>query len=127
MVSFLLMARIAGDDQRCTNAPKTGKVIAQTRCQYDIPENITLKNREAKVIAACSSLGLFFLKSNTPSPIQTDIQDPTNVSYAAKIRKERTKISELCVMWVIEPGRNRDRILGVESIRCWRVVQNDGI
>jgi hypothetical protein len=51
-----------------------------------------------------------------PLHIQIDIQDPANVSYATKIGKERTKISELRVVWVIEPGRNRDRILGVESV-----------
>ena len=59
--------------------------------------------------------------SNRPVQHASDIRDRRQVG------EERAEIGQLGVMRIVEPGRDWDRVVGVENVGCRRVVNNDAV
>lgn len=59
--------------------------------------------------------------------LTSTVQDSPHIINSAQVSKEGNEVSQLRVVGVIKPRRNRNSIIGVENIRCWRIIQNNGI
>jgi len=68
---------------------------------YETQGSPTSITTQKKIVLA--SLLLSFFKPQVLQPLETAIQDAPDISHIAKVRKERTKISELGIMGVVEP------------------------
>ena len=80
---------------------------------------------------------LVFYKGNVILPfdyshsesLQRDIKDKADVLHvaASKVLEDGDEVEELVVMRVGEPTADGDGVLGVENVRCGRVVDDDGV
>jgi hypothetical protein len=57
-----------------------------------------------------------------------DIEYQAHISHlrASQVLEDRNKVEEFIVMSVRKPTTDRYSMLGVENVRSWRVVDNDG-
>ena len=60
---------------------------------------------------------------------ESDVQHQANVFHVGtgKVFQNWNEIQELVVMRIREPTADWDRVLGVEDIRSWRVVDDNGV
>ena len=54
---------------------------------------------------------------------QTDILD----LRASKVFKNRNQIEKLIIVSIRKPATDGYRMLGMEDVRCWRIVDDDGL
>ncbi len=59
------------------------------------------------------------------SSSQRPIQHTSDVVDRLEVRQERAEISQLGVMWIVEPCRYRNGVVGVEDVGSGRVVDDD--
>lgn len=59
--------------------------------------------------------------------LSSTVQNTTHIINFTEITEEGHQIRQLCIVWVIEPRRDRDCIIWMEDVRCRGVVENNGI
>ena len=55
------------------------------------------------------------------------VQDTAHVVDGGQVGQEGYQIGQLGIVGVVEPGRDGDGVIGVEDVRCRRIIEDDGI
>ena len=59
--------------------------------------------------------------------LETSIQHTSDVIYGPQVRQKGNQVSQFCVMWVVEPRRDRYGIIRMEDIGSRGIVQYDRV
>ena len=46
----------------------------------------------------------------------TSIQNTSNIIYIPQVGEERAQICKFCIVWVVEPARDGDGVIGMEDV-----------
>ena len=55
------------------------------------------------------------------------VQHASYIRRYLEVREERTHVCQLCIVWIVEPRRDRDGVVRMEDIRSRGVIQYYGI
>ena len=59
--------------------------------------------------------------------LNVGVEDPAHVLRGCEVLEERTEVRQFRVVRVVEPRRDGHRVVRVEDVGRWRVVQDYGV
>lgn len=61
------------------------------------------------------------------SSLSGTVEDAADIINCCEVSQEGHEVGQFGVVRIVEPGRYRDSVVGMEDVRCRRIIQDDCI